>query len=224
MTTQNTHDFADHFPRRANNSVRNMVYAADVDKNGFVRMELGTPVAAAAAGIISAQSIASALVKSSAGILAAYNYKTMMGRYGRNVTIVLSGAGTPAVTVFGTDYLGQPMSETFTGNGTTSVVGKKAFKQVTSISADATAVTINVGYGTILGLPYAIGAVLAEYLDGVAAVTGTTAVAVLTAQTATSGDPRGTYLPNSVPNGSRDYVVVGKVIEGDLHGLPHFTS
>lgn len=224
MTTGNTHNYATHFPRRANMRVDGLKFAADVDTNGKARMELGKPVAALATGIVNAASIAVALVKSSAALVA--NHRTKMGAYGRNVTVVLSGAGTPAIEVFGRDYLGQPMSEQFTGNGTTPVVGKKAFKEVTSISAAATAVTMNVGYGDVLGLPYAVGAIVEEYVDQVVPSAGTKVVAVLTAQTATSGDPRGTYTPHAtaVANGSRDITVIGQVIEGDLHGLAHFTN
>lgn len=222
MATQNTHDYADHFPKRANQSVRNMVFAADVDKNGYVRMELGKPPALDADGIFAALSIATALTKNTTGLL---SHRANMGRYGRNVTIVLSGAGAPTVTVYGLDYLGQPMAEQFTGNGTTPVVGKKAFKEVTSISSTlVAATTMNVGYGDILGLPYATTKLETELMDTVAATAGTFVTALQTAQTATSNDPRGTYLPNSAPNGSRDYVLVGIALEGDLHGLAHYAG
>lgn len=225
MTTQNTHDYASHFPRRANVSVRNMVYSADVDRNGFARMELGQPPALSAAGIVSLSSIAAAVVRSSVGIVA--NHRASMGRYGRGITVVLSGAGTPAMEVFGMDYLGQPMSETFTGAGTTPVVGKKAFKEVTGWSSGlVAATTVSIGWSNILGLPYAIGAFTDEYLDGVTpANAGTKVIAILVTQTAATGDPRGTYTPVTVlPDGIRDWVIVGKVIEGDLHGLPHFIT
>jgi len=222
MTTHNTHDVAQYFPRRANMRVPNMKFHSEVDTNGTFRAELGAPVAAAAAGIWSALSINTALTKSSASLIA---NRDNMGRYGRNVTIVLSGAGTPTVTIFGLDYLGQPMSEQFTGNGTTPVVGLKAFKEVTAISSTlVAATTINVGYGDKLGLPFATITLVKEIMDQVVASAGTFVAAVLTAQTATSGDPRGTYVPASVANGSRDYILQGVAVEGDFHGLPHFTS
>lgn len=225
MTTQNNHDYADHFPRRANLRVPNMEFAADVDTNGKVRMELGKPVAALATGVVNAASIAAALVKNVSAVVA--NHRKNMGRYGRNVTVVLSGAGTPAIEVFGLDYLGQPMSEQFTGTGSTPVVGKKAFKQVLSFSSGlVAATTINIGYGDILGLPYAVAAVQEQYVDQAVPTAGTVAAAVLSAQTATSGDPRGTYAPHStaLANGSRDFILIGTAIEGDYHGLPHFTN
>lgn len=223
MTTHNTHDVAAYFPRRANMRVPNMKFHSDVDTDGAYRAELGAPPAAAAAGIISAQSINGALTKSSASVIS--GHRDNMARYGRNLTIVLSGAGAPTVTIFGLDYLGQPMCEQFTGNGTTPVVGLKAFKEVTSISSTAiAATTINVGYGDKLGLPFATISLIKEIMDQAAATAGTFVAAVLTAQTATSGDPRGTYVPNSVANGSRDYILTAMAVEGDYHGLPQFTS
>ncbi len=221
----NTHNYPDHFPRRANMRVNQMAYSADIDRNGKCRMELGKPVALDADGIVAAQSVATALVKSSAGIIS--GHRTSMGKYGRNVTIVLSGAGTPAIEIFGWDYLGQPMSETMAGNGTTPVLGVKAFKEVEYISVAALAgETINVGWGNALGLPYAMGAITEEYVDGVAPTAGTKTVASSTTQTASTADPRGTYLPHSsfLPNASRDYVLIGKAFEGDYHGLAHFRT
>lgn len=224
MTTHNTHDYASHFPRRSNLRVPNMSYSADVNREGRFRAELGPVPALSTTGILNVQSIAAASTKATTGLVA--NHRNNMGKYGRAITVVLSTTGTPAIIVYGLDYLGQPMSESFTGAGATPVAGKKAFKEVTSYSAEATAATMSIGYSNILGLPYAAGAILEEYLDGVVpANAGTKVVAILTAQTATSGDPRGTYTPATVlPNGARDWVLVCQAIEGDYHGLPHFTS
>lgn len=222
MTT-NSH--ASYFPRRANSRVNNLAFASEVDISGLVRIELGAPPAAAAAGIMNAVDIA-AIVTKGGTIVAAFNPDTMMGPYGRNLTLVLSGAGTPTVTVRGRDYLGQPISENFVATGATPVVGKKAFKSVDSIttSAGVAATTLNLGYGTTLGLPYAMVKIDTELLNNVIATAGTFAPAVLTAQTITSGDPRGTYIPNSAPDGVRDFVLGGYVVNGQLHGLPHFSS
>lgn len=224
MAKNNTHQYPDHFPRRANMHVKDMQYSADVDTNGFVRMELGQPVAASTTGIMDAVSIASALVRSSAGL---EDHEGKMGRYGRNVTIALSGAGTPTITVYGIDYLGQPMAETFTAAGASAVAGKKAFKEVQGVTSGAVAATtLNIGFGNVLGLPYAIGQITDAYVDNVAPSAGTAVVAIQIAQTATTGDPRGTYTPASgvLPDGSRDIVLVGFAIEGDYHGLPHFAG
>jgi hypothetical protein len=207
-------------PRRANVRVNNLNFASEVNPNGQARIELGIPVAAAAAGVMSAVSIATAVVKG--GTIVSTWKPSLMGPYGRNLTVVLSGAGTPTITMRGRDYLGQPMSEQFTGNGTTPVVGKKAFKWVDSLSSGLVAgPTVNVGYGNVLGLPYAITKVTDEFQDDAVATAGTVAVAVAT-QTATSGDPRGTYLPNTVPDGAKKYDLIALTVQNQLHGTAHF--
>jgi hypothetical protein len=146
-----------------------------------------------------------------------------MGPYGRNVTVTLSGAGTPAVTIRGRDYLGQPVAETITATGATPAVGKKAFVFVDNIStALVAATTLNLGTGNVLGFPYAMIKVDAEIIDNAVASAGTFVAATTAAQTATTVDPRGSYLPASLPNGARDIVVVGQVLNGQLHGVPHY--
>jgi hypothetical protein len=203
--------------------VNNLGYSSEVNPNGQVRIDLGAPVAAAAAGIMSAVSIASPIVKGGT-LVAAFDPDKHMGAYGRNVTFVLGAAGTPNVTIRGRDYLGQPMSETAAATGTTPVVGKKAFKTIDNISVDAgVATTINVGYGTVLGFPYAMLKISEEYQDNAAASAGTVALAVAT-QTASSGDPRGTYVPANAPNGTRNYYLIGTADQNQLHGAAHFTN
>jgi hypothetical protein len=60
-----------------------------------------------------------------------------------------------AFTVNGYDYLGQPVAEQFTLNGSTPVVGNKCFKSFNYASfAAAAGVTVNIGTGVKLGLPY----------------------------------------------------------------------
>jgi hypothetical protein len=79
-------------------------------------------------------------------ILTTFVADTADAPFGRNITVVASGAATSNVTVYGKDYMGQPMTESFTLNGATPVVGRKAFKWVDRITAGITAATtINVG-------------------------------------------------------------------------------
>lgn len=195
------------------------------------RLSLGTAlIAAVAAGILSATSIATAVDTSTFDTTFTQS-EAQMGRYGRTLTVVASGAATSNVTVYGRDYLGQRMRESFTLNGTTPVVGKKAFRNVDRITAGVTAATtINVGYGTGFGLPYVTERVAAEYIDQVSGTVGTLTAPIFTdPQTATTGDPRGTYVPNTAPNGSRvieldlhfsDYVNASN--NGGMHGIQHF--
>ena len=119
--------------------------------------------------------------------------------------IVASGAATSTVLVNGWDYLHQPISETFTLNGATPVQCKKAFKDFNNIVIDnfTAATTVNIGSGTGLGLPYKALRVAWEVANGVAAAAGTLTAGVLTdPQTATTGDPRGTYVPTTALNGT----------------------
>lgn len=214
----------DFFPQRTNDHVPNMQYAADVGDDQMALIVLPAMVAADADAILAAQSIASA---GTVTTLAAGFTSDAMGKFGRNVTVVASGAATSLVTVSGRDYLGQYMSENLTLNGTTSVVGKKAFKHITAITFAATAATtINVGYGNALGLPYRTFRMQYELVNNVlAANAGTIISAVDGDQTATSGDPRGTYTPHStlVPNGAREYKVTLFVDNTNLHGNPHYS-
>lgn len=223
MTT-NSH--ASYFPRRANSRVNNMAFASEVDISGLCRAEIGVLPAASGNAIMNAVDISAAIVKGGA-IVSTFNPDTMMGLYGRNVTVTLSGAGTPTVTVRGRDYLGQPVAENIVATGAVAAVGKKAFKSVDNIStALVAATTLNLGFGNVLGLPYAFVKVDTELVDGQIAAAGTFVSATTAAQTLTSVDPRGSYTPaaGAIPNGAREIIVGGYVLNGQLHGVPHFYS
>src|SRR5882672_5525959 len=116
MTT-NSH--ASYFPRRANCRVNNLAFASEVDISGLCRAEIGVLSAAAANNIMNAVAL-DAIITRGGAIAATFNPDTMMGLYGRNLTLILSGAGTPTVTVRGRDYLGQPVSENLVGTGAVS--------------------------------------------------------------------------------------------------------
>lgn len=75
------------------------------------------------------------------------------------------------VTIHGTNYAGEVISEVIALNGATAVEGAKAFKTVTKIDlpveTHAGTDTVSVGWGEKLGLPYKLGhnTILATYLD-----------------------------------------------------------
>lgn len=212
----------EYFPYGVNLRVANMEYAADVNLNGPVEIDLGAPAAADADGLVDGQSIAAA-----GEVSVAASTEAIAGKFGRNVTVVASGAATSLVTVHGYDYLGQPMSENYTLNGATPVVGKKAFRHVSSVEYAATAATtIDVGFGAILGLPYKMIGDAIDYTDKVRSGTQGTYVVGADTQTATSNDPRGTFAPHStvVPNGARRYMVSYRPDRENLHGEEHFSS
>ena len=135
----------------------------------------------------------------------------------RNITSVNTKTGTTAaltITVTGYDVYGVPMTETITSPATsTSIVadGKKAFKWVYSIAiysaADATSNTLSIGWGDVLGLPYALTAksdllTNSVYFNDVLEATAPTVVKAdaTTPATATTGDVRGTVLLASATN------------------------
>lgn len=222
----------DFFPKRLSQYVRNMRYAADVRDEGYGSLDLQkfskiqsqtAIVAADVDGIMAAQSIAAAAGTSSAVFADTYSDEKM-GKFGRNVTVTASGAATSDVTVYGFDYLGQEMAEKFVLAGATTVAGKKAFGAITRVDFGNTAgVTINVGWGNVLGLPYKCLRLFGEIVDGIVPTAGTFVPGVMVPQTLTSGDPRGTWTPHTSvsPNGERFYNLQILADTRNLHGDAH---
>lgn len=224
----------DNFAFRINHYVPAMQCAADVHQNGIYRIGLGTPAVADTDGILDG----TAITDSASTIDIPTASQELDATFGRAVQIVGGTAGDDAVvTVIGKDYLGQPMRENLTLNGTTGVVGKKAFKWVTQLSVAAgngnASSTIDFGTLDVLGLPYKTTAVLLE--EGPAGTpqsAGTFVGPVLTdPQTATTGDPRGTYNPTVTLTGAVEVVVtavadtsVNSSGNGGLHGIVHFSG
>lgn len=162
------------------------------------------PVALDADGICAQQTLAAAGNALLDGALASSG--TVVLDVPRNVIIDAAGAATAVLTITGTDTYGIPMSEAITLNGTTAVVGKKAFKTITRVAASAAATDFFVGTGDTFGLPIRAntrGYVLTAW-DGAFVTTGTFTAAVTTSPaTTTTGDVRGTYLVPSVSDGTK---------------------
>lgn len=125
----------------------------------------------------------------------------------RNITVDADGVGVDGVvTITGTDQYGQAMVEEITANGTTAVAGKKAFKELTSISVGVCtgADAIDIGWGNVFGLPFRVDykkdVLHHAKTDGVA--DALTLVMADTDQDATAGDPRGTWVPTTTPDGT----------------------
>lgn len=215
----------DFFPRRINDHVPNMQYAADVRFGGLGTIEIPAPSAAAA--------FVAALPGGDAGTTDV-NYETD-AKFGRNVTVTASAAtgANSTIVIRGKDYLGQSMVEQITvtnANGTTTQVGKKAFKWVDSLSVGVPAdgsQTFAVGWGNVLGLPYKSQKLISELVNK--EVPGNAGALTDGAATGHSGsltsdDPRGTYAPHAsfVPNGTRAYELNIHHDTTNLHGDPHF--
>src|SRR5262252_3704384 len=207
-----------------------MRYSSDVNYNGMTRVSFGSPAVASATNILSAQSINTAVT---VDLTSSTINAVLDAPYGRALQVVASGAATSTVQINGYDYLGQPMTETLTLNGATPVLGKKAFKYLRNAVCGLTAgTTINLGTQNIFGLPYKTIKVDHETSDQALVAAGTLAEPVLTdPQTATTGDPRGTYTPTTTPDGSKvltcDCMMQNDVNtsnRGGLHGIAQFSS
>lgn len=145
--------------------------------------------------------------------------------YGRNlVSVVTHATAVVAMTILlsGYDYAGQAMSELHTITaGTTSktATGKKAFAYIASVAltaaADASANTVNIGTGAVLGLPFRlhnIGDVTAASIGGVqelinVASNATVVAGVTTTATTATGDVRGTITFTTALDGAKQPLV-----------------
>jgi len=134
----------------------------------------------------------------------------------RAVSITI-GAGTIVatnVTITGYDYYGQAMSEVIsTGtSASTTVPGKKAFFQVSSVAvAGNCGGTVSVGTTDVIGLPVRVtnaGYIARVGWDNTLAEdAGTFAIAITATATTGTGDVRGTYTPSSACDGIKRLVV-----------------
>lgn len=134
----------------------------------------------------------------------------------RNITTSTTHASAilaMTVKVTGFDEWGQRMVETHSvgagGTGPTTTAGKKAFKWIWKIeitaAGNATTNTLDMGFADVLGLPYKLTAksdVLVRYFNDAVDTAGTLVLADTNTATATTGDVRGTFDPNSACNGS----------------------
>lgn len=216
------------FPQRVNMHVPRKSYVGNIEGDSIVYADLGAPAAADNTGILNAVSINAAIDVTTFNATLVQTV-AQMGRFGRNVRIVLSGAGTPTVTIYGRDFLGQRMVETLTGNGTTGVFSLKAFRYIDRITSGLVAsTTLSVGLGTSLGLPYKLHNLIAEYKDGAPAANAGTVVAGLangTTSTATTADPRGTYLPvTQVMDGTRTFALRYITDHNNVDGNKHYAG
>jgi len=92
----------------------------------------------------------------------------------RNLSVTGNASGiTGNVVITGTNWLGEEITETIALNGTSTVLGNKAFRTVTKVSLPveihAGTDTVSVGWGDKLGLGYKLAhnTVLAAYLNNV---------------------------------------------------------
>lgn len=227
------------FFRQQTAYVPKMQYSADVNYNGGTRVDFGIPIASSTTNILNALAIGAGNVSTALDGVVELGPATIppQPNYGRVVTVTLGASTTTTVTLNGYDYLGQPLSEDVAISASTTGTSKKAFKSFRSVNTIA-AVTLSLGWGPALGLPYKALRVQFETNNGVFAAAGTLTAPVLTdPQTAITGDPRGTYTPTTTPNGVLGTATgawitavfdcvndVNAAGNGGLHGIQHYAA
>lgn len=191
-----------------------------------VKINLGAPAVSDADGAALAQAVAAAGNLTLNGALAAGGVVSF--DVARGVVAVSTDIGdtTQALTFTGTDEYGAALVETITLNGTTSVQGKKAFKSVTQIAISAATIgNVSAGTSKVLGFPMFLGDVtdvVAEIEDGAAAVAGALVDGDVNAATASTGDVRGTYAPNSNPDGSKVFEIIAMLRDPTSKGVDQY--
>lgn len=209
--------------------VNNIVYNANVEAyTPFhpARLNLGSPVAGAANSIWTSAALTTAAgATAPAGGSLVSGGVADLGCTGRNV--VAAWTGTAVITITGVDIYGNVMVEKSASG--TSLTGAKAFKKVTSIAVSADVTALTVGTGNVLGIPVRLpsaGHILRELEDGATATAGTVVagLAIDTKSTATTADVRGTYVPNSTPDGSKAFALLCALPDPAFVGTPQFAG
>lgn len=202
---------------------RDPIYVADMtehhqlDETMTGLVDFGVPAAAAASTLIAATAItASSTVYFGDSDLPTGDGVQVDDAFGRTLNVTSTDAGD--LTVFGRDYLNQPMSETVT-----CIVGTvettKAFKFIDRAESDDVAGNISFGPGTELGMPFVVSEILAEYTSGAPAGDPTLTAADATTPSATTGDVRGTVDPATTIDGVNNIEMTVRFNNKALGGL-----
>lgn len=178
--------------------------------------------------VLNAANICASQTPAAAGALTLLQTSTLGNRYitradgtnvvqldvPRAVSITLAGGGTSRVyTVSGYDIYGQAMNENITSSAGSTVNGKKAFFQISSVTGagGGSGTALTVGTTDILGCPIRVTdfgyIVHIGYNNTLADAAGTFVNADQATATATTGDVRGTYLPASATDGIKRLVM-----------------
>lgn len=197
------------------------------------RVDFGAPSTANATAVIGTRALATTTLNT----FTAAEQVTATLPIPRTLAVKSSSASddnTKIVTIRGYDEYGQAMTESFTMNGATAVVGLKAFKRVVSAQSDTTFVgTLSIGTNAGgWGLPYylaadngsGVGGILKESTEGATPTAGVPIGGVLTKATATTGDVRGTYTPNVTPDAAKVFSIWMFVADVNFLGVPQYAS
>lgn len=186
-----------------------------------VSIWLGAPDAADADGAVASQAATAAggLATGINGALATGGVATFDVPRG----VVAAWTGTSVLTVTGTDMDGNVLVESSASG--TSMAGKKAFKTITGVSVSADVTGLTIGTSDVLGLPIFLETpahVIREIEDGAVATAGTAVAGDSATATATTGDVRGTYNPNSAANGNTEFELLVLAAATSYTGVAQF--
>ena len=194
-----------------------------------VKIYLGAPIVADVDGVCTVELLGGAGAIPIDGARATDGVATL--DVPRNITLTTATTDHSAltITVTGTDAYGNTVVEDIAGPNNTTVSGKKAFKTVTAVASDGAIATngISVGFGDVLGLPVFLADkadVFREIEDGAAATAGTVLAGVTTTPTASTGDVRGTYDPNSAANGTKVFELIAMVRSTSYTGATQYSG
>jgi hypothetical protein len=209
------------------------------DDAGYGFVDFGTPNLAVADAILAAGAVSTTYgiggtafngsVNSVAAGFTRSDGQLTDSPWGRVITAVGIGAGTNALVINGLDYLGQAVQKSVALNGTTPITFLCAFKWINSIVVPA-GTTVNVGFSDALGLPFKTDTIVSEFVDGALGTVGGFVAPVLTdPATNATGDPRGTYDPQTALNGVKQIRALAHANSwvnasgnGGLHGIRHY--
>jgi hypothetical protein len=206
MTTRHTLSRADLLFRGSSYYPRaNAIPGVQMDPLNFVNFGVIATASANAIGL--SQSVGAGAQGLVNGALASAGVATIPTP--RNVVAAWTGASI--LTITGTDYYGQPMTEVSASG--TSHLGKKAFGTITGFSFSAAVTVATVGTGVQIGLPFRcdLNEVLLTRVDGAVDAATVTVADVTSPATQSTGDVRGTLSFAAAPNGAHSYVALLKV-------------
>lgn len=203
-------------------SVTPLANPASMGELTLVRILLGAPIAASATAVCASQ----ALNTGALGVINGAHAAAGIATFSKPRNVVAAWTGAAVLTVTGTDEYGKVVKES-SASGTT-FTGKKAFKTVTKVEVSANVTGLTVGSGVVLGLPVFIADavdILKEIVNAaVPGTAGVVAAGINTTATATTGDVRGTYAPNTAPNGATVYELIAAVRAPAYRGVAQFSA
>ena len=211
------------------NIINTLTLGNRVSRRQVIEVNFGSPATAVATGVTTAQLPGAAGNLTIDGTLAVSGAVTLDVPRNVTLTVATTDHSGKTFTVYGTDEYGNALIETITGPNNNTVQGKKAFKKITRVAVSAAIATngVSVGFGDVLGFPVFLGNTVNVIYDteDMAAVTdGTYVAGVLTKPTATTGDVRGTYDPNSACDGAKRFSVVMLCDDPQYLGSPQYAG